>query len=476
MITVTARPRANGPRGMPLALRANTGTMARARPNHTANWVTFAGFLLVVFALDWAEALLIPIAVALLLTFLLNPPVRLLERLLPRVVAVLVVVTVTLAALSLVGWLVTRQVASLAAELPKYRANIRQKVLDIRNAARGGPVEQVQSTLDQIKKDFQQAEAQQAEAAGKKVPTTKPTPVVVTSDPVGGFELPAWVTSVLGPLGTAGVVIVMVVFMLLEQRDMRDRFMRLLGSGNLASATKAFDEAADRLSRYLLTQLLINTIYGVGVGVGLWLFGVPYPLLWGALGVLLRFIPYLGPWLAAGAPLLLAFAVLPDWMSLLWVAVLFVGLELFTNMVLETVLYAGVAGVTQVSLIIAIAFWTWIWGPVGLLLATPLTLCLVVLGKHVRGLRLIATLISDEPVLSPQARFYQRLLAREPENAREIIEEQLREQPPQAVFDEVVRPSFDYAERDREAGRITKEEATAIAQLAREIAHDAGAA
>ena len=455
---------------MPLALPGDTGSMAKSRPHHIAQWVTFAGCLLVVAAMDYAEALLLPIAVALLLTFLLNPPVRFLERLVPRVVAVLVVVTVTVAALSFVGWIVTRQVASLAAELPNYRENIRQKVLDIRRAAAGGPVEQVQSTFEQIKKDLQTAEA------ATKKEQRPATPVVVTPDPVAGVALPVWVTSLMEPLGAVGLVTVLVVFMLLEQRDMRDRFLRLLGSGNLASVTKAFDEAADRLSRYLLMQSLINSIYGAGVGIGLYLFGVPYPVLWGALGALLRFIPYLGPWVAAGAPLLLAFAVLPSWTSLLWVAVLFVALELFTNMVLETVLYAGVAGVTQVSLVIAIAFWTWLWGPVGLLLATPLTLCLVVLGKHIRGLRLIATLVSDEPVLTPEARFYQRLLSRETSDAREIIEERLRDLPPKAVFDEIVRPAFGYAERDREAGRLTVDEATEVAQLAREIAHEAGAA
>jgi predicted PurR-regulated permease PerM len=432
-------------------------------------WITFAGCVLVAVALDWAESLLLPIAVSLLLTFLLNPPVRWLERWLPRAAAVLIVVTVTFATLALVGWVVTRNVASLAAELPNYRENIRQKVQDIRRASRGGPVEQVQSTLEEIKKELQTAET----AATVKRP---PTPVIVTPDPVAGIGLPVWVTSLMGPLSSAGLVTVLVVFMLLEQRDMRDRFLRLLGSGNLASATKAFDEAADRLSRYLLMQSFINVIYGTGVGIGLWAFGVPYPLLWGALGAVLRFIPYLGPWLAAGAPLLLAFAVLPDWQSLIWVGVLFVALELFTNMVLETVLYAGVAGVTQVSLIIAIAFWTWLWGPVGLLLATPLTLCLVVLGKHIRGLRMLATLVSDDPVLTPEARFYQRLLARETDDAREIIEERLRDLPPKKVFDEVVRPAFGYVERDREAGRITVDEATEIAQLARTIAHEAGAA
>ena len=374
---------------MPLAPSRGAGIMTSSR-HHIGSWIAFAGCVLLVAVLEWAEALLLPIAVALLLTFLLNPPVRFLARWVPRVVAVLVVVTVTVATLSLVGWVVTRQVASLAAELPNYRENIRQKVVDIRRAARGGPVEQVQSTLEEIKKDLQKAEA----TAG-----TKPaTPVVVTrEEPVAGIGVPAWVASLMEPLATAGLVTVLVVFMLLEQRDLRERFLQLIGSGNLASATNAFDEASERLSRYLLMQSLINVVYGTGVFVGLWAFGVPYPLLWGALGAALRFIPYLGPWMAAGAPLLLAFAVLPDWTSLLWVAGLFVALELFTNMVLETVLYAGVAGVTQVSLIIAIAFWTWLWGPLGLLLATPLTLCLVVLGKHVRGLRLLATLMSDEP-------------------------------------------------------------------------------
>jgi predicted PurR-regulated permease PerM len=456
---------------MSLALRVDAGIMARFRPHlrpHIGSWVAFAGCVLVVAVLDWAESVLLPIAVALLLTFLLNPPVRFLERWLPRVAAVLIVVTVTFATLSLVGWIVTRQVASLAAELPNYRANIRQKVLDIRRAAQGGPVEQVQTTLEEIKKDLQTAEA----ATGK----SKATPVVVTSETVPGIGLPAWLSSLMEPLASAGLVTVLVVFMLLEQRDLRDRFLRLMGSGNLASTTKAFDEASERLSRYLLVQSGINVIYGAGVGIGLWAFGVPYPLLWAALGAMLRFIPYLGPWMAAGAPLLLAFAVLPDWASLVWVALLFIGLELFTNMVLETVLYAGVAGVTQVALIIAIAFWTWLWGPLGLLLATPLTLCLVVLGKHVRGLRLLAMLVADEPGLSPEARFYQRLLARQKDEAIEIVEERLREQPPRAVFEEVVQPAFGYAERDREAGRLTVDEAAEISQLAREIAHEAGAA
>jgi predicted PurR-regulated permease PerM len=453
--------------GMPLALPGDAGIMARFRT--IAPWINFAGFVLVVVTLDWAEALFLPIAVALLLTFLLNPPVRFLQRWLPRSAAVMIVVAFTFIALSAVGWIVTSQVASLAAELPNYRANIRQKVLDIRRAARGGPVEQVQSTLEEIKKDLETAEA----ATTARRPAT---PVVLTPDPVAGIGLPVWVTSLMEPLASAGLVTVLVVFMLLEQGDLRDRFLRLLGSGNLASATKAFDEATDRLSRYLLIQSLINVIYGAGVGIVLWAFGVPYPLLWAALGAMLRFIPYLGPWMAAGGPLLLAFAVLPDWTSLVWVGVLFIALELFTNMVLETVLYAGVAGVTQVSLIVAIAFWTWLWGPLGLLLATPLTLCLVVLGKHIRGLQIISTLISDEPVLTPDARFYQRLLAREKDDAREIVEERLRDLPPKAVFNEVVRPAFGYAERDRDAGRITVDEATEIAQLARDVAQEAGAA
>ena len=434
-------------------------------------WITFAGCVLLVVVLDWAESLLLPIAVALLLTFLLNTPVSFLSRFVRRGVAVVVVVLLTFMTLTVLSWVLAQQVASLAAELPNHRENIRRKVLDIRRTVEGGPVEKMQETIEGIKKDIERAEDQKPSAEKPRAPT----PVVVREDPGLDFGLPIWMTSLVAPAGMAGLVSVLVIFMLLEQRDMRDRLIALLGIGNLASATKAFDEATLRISRYLLMQSLVNAIYGLLVGIGLWWFGVPYPVLWAALGALLRFVPYVGPWIAAGAPILLSVAALPDWTTTLWVVVMFVALELFTNMVLETVLYAGAAGVTQTALIIAMAFWTWLWGPIGLILATPLTSCLVVLGKHVRGLSPVAVLISDDPIVTPEARFYQRLLAKEAADAKEIAEEALQEQSRARVFEQLLRPAFKLLERDRAEGRLTDEEAAEVRQIAEEIARDIGA-
>jgi predicted PurR-regulated permease PerM len=429
-------------------------------------WIAFGGCILIVAILDWAEPVLMPVAVALLLTFLLNPPVTFLQRWLRRGPAVILVVALTFATLGLLGWVMTRQMTSLAAQLPSYRDNIRQKIVDIRASFRGGAVDQVQSTLEKLKQDIAKAEAGGAVAKPERVAT----PVVLANAPEAGLGLPVWLTSLVEPLATAGLVTVLVIFMLLEHRDMRDRFLRLIGVGHLASTTKAFDDAAERLSRYLLMQSLINLIYGAGVGFGLWWLGVPYPILWGALGAILRFIPYVGPWIAAAAPLLVAFAALPDWTSTVWVAILFVALELFTNLVLETVWYAGVAGVTQVALLIALAFWTWLWGPVGLLLATPLTVCLVVLGKHVRGLRFVATLIADEPVLTDEARFYQRLLAREPHDAREIVAAALKDGAPAEVYKRLFLGTQAFVDRDRADRRIGSQDADDVSKLMSDIA------
>ena len=257
--------------------------------------------------------------------------------------------------------------------------------------------------------------------------------------------------------------------MLLEQRDMRDRIVALAGDSHLATTTKAFDEAAARLSHYLMMQTLVNAIYGVGVGIGLWLFGVPYPLLWAVAAAVLRFIPYVGPWIAAVAPIVVSLAAVPGWTTTLYVVGWFVVLELITNLVLETVFYAGAAGVTQVSLIISLAFWTWLWGPIGLLLATPLTVCLAVLGRHVPGLRVLATLVSDQPVLAPASAYYQRLLARQVPDAREIVEQQMRAEAPESVFDALLMPALSYARRDHAAGRLSVEEERQIVEGTREI-------
>ena len=290
---------------------------------------------------------------------------------------------------------------------------------------------------------------------------------------VTGFSAFSWLGPIVGPLGTAGLVVAMVIFMLLERRDLRDRLLGLVGHGRLTTTTKALDEAGTRVSRQLLMQSLVSLLYGVVAGLGLYYLGVPYPLVWAVLGAVLRFIPYVGPVLGAGAPILVSLAALQGWAGPLWVVGLFVVLELFTNLVLETVLYAGAAGVSSSALLVALAFWTWLWGPLGLLMATPLTVCLVVLGKHVPGLEFVGTLLADTPALAPEYGYYQRLLARDQSEAADLIERHIKAEPPGSVYDALLLPALNYAERDRLELRLSPDEESAVLEATRELLSDA---
>ena len=430
-------------------------------------WVTFAGCVLVVVVLYWAQAVLVPIALAILLTFVLTPPVTWLQRWIGRIPAVLAIVTLVFTILGLAGWGLARQMDHLAEDLPRYRVNILAKIADVRGAGKGGSVEKLQDTIEDIRTDLGKSDART---------DTRSQPVVVTSAPLSGFSSFTWFGPIVGPLGTASLVLVLVVFMLLERRDLRDRLLGLFGHGRLAVTTKAFDEAGTRVSRQLLMQSLVNLIYGIAAGAGLYLLGVPYALVWAALAAALRFIPYVGPVLGAGAPILVSLAALQGWTRPLEVVGLFLGLELVTNLVLETVLYAGAAGVSQVALLVSVAFWTWLWGPFGLLMATPLTVCLVVLGKHVPGLEFVGTLMADTPALAPEYGYYQRLLARDESEAADLIERHIKTEPPRSVYDALLLPALNYAERDRLEARLSVDEETAVIDATRELLSDAAEA
>jgi predicted PurR-regulated permease PerM len=430
-------------------------------------WITFAGCVLVVAVLYWAQPVLVPIALAMLLTFVLTPPVTWLQRWIGRVPAVLAVVTLVGVLLAAAAYGVATQMSQLAGELPLYRSNIRQKIADVRNAGRGGSVERIQKTVEELQKDLEAAEKGRTKSA--------PPPVMIQTERSTFWGVPAWLTPFMGPASTAGLVVVLVIFMLLEREELRGRLIGLVGHGHLAATTKAFDEAGQRVSRQLLMQALASGIYGTCVGVGLWAIGVPYPLLWAALGAALRFVPYLGPIAAAAAPLLMSLAVFSGWTQPLWVLALFIALELFTNLVLETVLYAGAAGVSQVALLVAVAGWTWLWGAMGLLLATPLTVCLVVLGKHVAGLEFLSTLIADAPPLPPDIGFYQRLLARDQSEAADILAHHLANHPPETLYDALLVPALNYAEQDRMEGRMDEADERRVFDATRELMIDASA-
>ena len=425
-------------------------------------WLTFAGGVLVIVVLYWAQAVLVPFALAILISFVLASPVTWLERWLGRVAAVLTVVTLVFVLLGFAGWGLAQQMENLAQQLPAYRVNILAKIADVRGAGKGGTVEKLQETIKEIKTDLGKSDAPQRRALQQ---------VEVAAERLAfpGF---AWLGPIVGPLGTAGLVVVLVIFMLLERRDLRDRLIGLFGQGQLTVTTKAFDEAGTRVSRQLLMQSLASLVYGVVAGLGLYFLGVPYPLVWGTLGAALRYIPYVGPVLGAGAPILISLAALPGWTGPLTVVGMFVVLELFTNLVLETVRYAGAAGVSQVALLVSVAFWTWLWGPLGLLMATPLTVCLVVLGKHVPGLGFVGTLMADTPALAPEYGYYQRLLARDPGEAADLIERHIKAEPWGSVYDALLLPALNYAERDRLERRLSLEEEAAVIEATRELLTD----
>lgn len=405
-------------------------------------WLRFAGVTLVVAVLYLGQAVLVPLALAIMLTFLLTPVVVTLQRVLGRIASVIVVLVFAFSLLGGIAWGIAGQLHGLAHELPRYRDNVRQRIADVRGASRGSAVEKVQETV----KDIQ--EAVEGEAGAQRRTPTEPAAVDRAGKTIELWSFPTAFGPLIDALATTGLVVVLAVFMLLERQELRNRLIGLVGCGRVGRTTQAFDQAASRISRYLITQSLINGVYGFGVGIGLYLLGVPHAILWAFLGAMLRFVPYIGPWIAAIAPIALSLAVFPGWSRPLLVAGLFVVLELFTNLVLETFLYAGAAGVSAVGLLVAIAFWTWIWGPAGLLMATPLTVCLVVLSRHVPGMQFLATLLGDEPALSADVAYYQRLLAGDRDEATEIVETYLANAERDTVFDAVMLPALNYVRRD----------------------------
>jgi predicted PurR-regulated permease PerM len=410
-------------------------------------------------ALHLGRSFLMPVAVAGLLTFLLSPIVRFFERWLPRAVAVLLVVVLTFSVLGALAWALVIQAASLGGEIPAYRDNLKRKIAEVRGASRGNVVEKVQSATKEVVEELQKEETPVKTAE-------KPMPVVVKPTAA------AWQPALLEAFGNVGLVVVLVIFMLLERLQLRDRLIRLIGFGRIATTTKAMDEAARRISHYLTMQTVVNGTFGIGVSLGLLAIGLPYAFLWGTLAAVLRFIPYVGPWAAALGVTLAGLAVFDGWLQPAVIAGLFVVLELFTNMVLETYLYSQSAGVSQVVLLLAIAFWTWIWGPVGLALATPLMVCLVVLAKYVPDLELVSMLLSDEPVMERDRSYYQRLVARDENEAEGLVNEYLESHPAPDVFDEVFVPALNHARGDHQRGRITDADARFIERTTRELVEE----
>jgi predicted PurR-regulated permease PerM len=431
------------------------------------NPFTIAVTVLVIVGFYWAQAVLIPFALAILLTFLLSPIVtRIQQAGLGRGLSVTIVIALTFAVLAMIGWATVSQVTSLAEELPAYRQNIRQKIRDLRGMGKGGVLEQVQETVDEVKDEIEQGQA--------SPPANNRRPIIVQAEPAVSWRS-LYLGPLIQPIASATLVLGLLIFMLAEREDLRNRLIRLIGYAHLTVTTKALEETGQRISRYLLMQITINGCFGIIVSVALFLIGLPYAFLWGFLSVPLLFIPVIGFWTAAALPTIMSMGVFTDWWWPLLVVGLFLVLKTIINMLLEPLLYGRSVGVSPVPLLMMIAFWTWLWGPVGLLLATPLTVCLVVFAKNVPQLEFVEVLLSDEPAMEIQVSFYQRLLAMDQVEAIEILQQYLKKDKPEQVYDELLMPALSYAKEDRRRNNLSDHEELFLFKAMREIIEIAGA-
>ena len=465
-------------------LNANTKGKTAATDALVGLWaVALTSF--VIATLYFARDFLIPLALAALLTFLLSPLVARIERWLGRIAAVLLVGAMIFAATGATGWVLTRQLVDLATKLPDYKENIQTKLRSIK-VPTGGVFTKFSETVEELKKDLPGAEAptQTVVRAAEKPKTAVLAPnaepaaasvqVVETSkvNPMGLVQY--LIAPLLGPLGKAALVVLLVIFMLLRREDLRRRLIRLIGKGRISAATHAMDDAGARVFRYLFMQLVVNVSYGIPVAIGLYFIGVPNAVLWGACATVLRFIPYIGPWIAAAIPVALSLAVSPSWMMPLLTIGLFVVLELLSNNVMEPWLYGSSTGVTPIALIVAAVFWTWLWGPVGLILSTPLTVCLVVMGRHVPRLSFLSVLLSDEEALTPAEDCYHRLLTVGEQDELEFVEAFLKENSLTALYDSVFIPVIIATETDHRLELLDDEQRLLIEQSLRDIIEDLG--
>ena len=420
----------------------------------------------VVAFLYFARDVIVPITLAILLSFLLAPVVRRLLRWhFPRVAAVTLTVVIAFVALLGFAAIVVQEISSLAQQLPEYRSNLETKIRSLPAIVPGGGVfGRLASMAEQLGRELKQTETAASMPTGDRsaigAPSdqlAKPVPVEIQRPEFGSLLI---VQSIVGPLlqplAMAGLVIVFVIMILLEREDLRDRVLRLAGR-DLQRTTVAMDDAAQRISRYLSRQLIVNACVGLPIGFGLAIIGIPNAALWGIFAALLRFLPYLGIVIAAGFPIALAVAVAPGWTLLVWVILLFVSTELVVANLLEPWVYAASTGLSSVALIAAATFWTWLWGPIGLLLSTPLTVCLVVLGRHVPQLEFLDVILGNEPVLAPDETFYQRLLANDPEEATGQAEDFAKERSLAEFFDEVSIPSLIRAQNDSDENALSSE-------------------
>lgn len=433
----------------------------------------------VIAALYFGRAIFVPVALATLITFLLSPVVTRLERWIGRIAAVLLTVAVLFSVFAAASWLIGRQVIDLADKLPNYQANIVSKIRTLRVPA-AGPLARFSSSVQALQNELlapspsPRVQGVPAEVSPRTAPpVSSPIPVKIIE---GRNTIPQLLqeslTAILSPLGTAALVLLLVIFMLLKREDLRGRLIRLIGQGRISAATRAMGDAGYRVSRYLSTQFLVNACYGVCVATGLSFIHVPNAALWGLLAGVLRFIPYVGPWVGAFFPVVLSFAISSSWLTPLMTIALFVVLEAIVSNLIEPWVYGANTGVSPIALIISAVFWTWLWGPIGLVLSTPLTVCLAVIGRHVPRFEFLSILLSEDEPLAPHEEFYHRLLSFSVERGEEFASKYAETESLTALYDNVLLPAISAVEVDAHNGSLTAEQRTSALQRIHDIIDD----
>ncbi len=419
-----------------------------ARPAGSAGEI--AGFAVIVAALYFGRDILIPLALAIIVAFALSPIVLELRRIgLRRIPSVLLVFLAFVTCVVGAAILVSNQLIDLAANLPQYRGNLETKIETFREAApAGGVVDRVW----RMAADLSTAVSEAFGAAG--VAAERPLAVRIESDDSALVTVWAVLEPMLAPVGQIGIMLVFVVFLLMEREDLRNRLIWLLGDRDLTRATAALNDAATRLGRLLLAQAGLNLAYGITFAAGLWVIGVPNPLLWGTIAGILRFIPIIGTIVGAVLPAFMAFAADPGWTMAIATIGLVIALDILANNVIEPLLYGNRTGLSAFAVLLAMVFWVTMWGIPGLLLATPLTICLAVLGRHVPRLAFFDVLLSSAPALSPEARFYQRILAEDPIEASELAEQAMAGGSRRTLFETMIVPAIRRAHEDRRRGAL----------------------
>ena len=454
--------------------------MARPRDaSASSKSLVLIAFVLAMAAMYFGRQIFIPLALAVVFTFLLTPFVSFLEKIhFSRVPAVVTVFVLFFALGATVTWAVATQLVQVMANFSDYKSNLDEKIQSL-HASNRGNLSRATATLEDLNKELA---AVPGEIAGhiqqketKTAHSPRPVPVQVAAPPSNFVQD---LRELLGPLAepmeTAAIVIIFTVFMLIKREDLRNRAIRLAGRGQLSLMTQALDDAGRRLSRYLLLQCVVNAGYGVVFGLALYFIGVPHALLWGVFAGLLRFVPYIGSPIAAAVPFAMALAVFPGWHQAAMVIGIFLVAELTVANVVEPLLYGAHTGISSIAILVAAVFWATLWGPVGLILSTPLTVCLIVLGRHVPQLDFLEVVLGDEPVLLPEQCFYQRLLAMDQEESRAIAVAHLRENSLQSLYESVILPALKLAEQDHQAEGLDDDAKRSMLQSLRELIEDLG--